>query len=481
MADALEMFPNLNIRNTFLHCELTGPTDACRSVSCPPRVRLASPRVGLAATVDTSNGRASATDIARKMERRMPTSPAAAVARGPPPYAPPKSKLVRQDSRRSGQAAVPRMLRGASSSVSREEPTTCAHASKEDIVPNQDGDWAVVEVKRKKRALMSNAVGEEVAVPAPQQAATLTRCQLTHHHLEIGIEDDREFRVVKRLIGPGGENMDRVRGECQSVKVELRGSGTKSLVDSSGPLVLHIKGHDAAECSEALARAEALVAEAHHQHDAFLANRLTEVVGAVREHNCSAMVQLPCDVMDSQEESTSADDSMHPLNDATDSDADDVIAGDLIASRSQLSSEHGASSSGEVHSPTTALGKGATSGQSTLAGRDVRQGASSAQVVHHEVPVGLMHSFGFPVVKKLLGRGGENMKKISCACPNTKVELRGEGTNPWSGGESGPLVFHIRGNDVAQCGVALKLANELIDRVRKDHQSALESKHNGSG
>jgi len=181
------------------------------------------------------------------------------------------------------------------------------------------------------------------------------------------------------------------------------------------------------------------------------------------------------------EESTSADDSLHALNDATDSDVDDAIASDLIALRSQVSLEQGASSSegaktaGREDRPRPEH-TNATWGSALLHRQEVRHSSSIGPPIHHEVPVGVKHTFQYPIVRKVIGPGGEHMKNISNACPGTKVELRGAGTNPWSGGESGPLVLHIRGHDAAQCAEALKLAHKLIAHVREDHQRFLDSR-----
>lgn len=52
----------------------------------------------------------------------------------------------------------------------------------------------------------------------------------------IGIEEDSSFKVCRRVIGPGGENMKRIvdaTGKAGSVKIRLRGKGSKYL---EGPL-----------------------------------------------------------------------------------------------------------------------------------------------------------------------------------------------------------------------------------------------------
>lgn len=529
MADAIAIFPNLTVKNTFLHCELQGSNEASRSVSCPPAERpqsgtpeLSTPRCRatlefgsaekaarakqasverIIASTSTSKAMAApkgaglavaalrqvaSTSASKPVARPLGTranlapSPAsnppatssasspspksaavrnvpslqmamAAAARGPPPYAPPVAKSARQGkSTASGPPALgdvvasPLVKLSNSANPIETEATSVPKRPEENLPSEDQGEWAVVEVKRKKRPQLINSTGEVTSKPPhePHQAI--------QHEVDIGIKDDPEFHVVKRLLGPGGANIDRIRGNCEGTKVELRGVGTQSSGDGSGPLVLRIKGHDASQCATALARAEELVRETRQEYESFLASRFTE-------------------------ESTSADDSVHPLNDTTDSDADDAIAGDLTASRSQVLSEQGTSSNEGGYDQ--ASGHTAAASQMAKSERpENRHAATMGALVHHEVPVGIKHTSQFPTVRKLIGPGGGNMRSISSACPGTKVELRGAGTNPWSGGEAGPLVLHIRGHDSVQCAEALKRATELIDRVRREHQLFLDSR-----
>jgi hypothetical protein len=198
---------------------------------------------------------------------------------------------------------------------------------------------------------------------------------------------------------------------------------------------------------------------------------LTEAAAAQKQG--SGKAGHPPDVADSQEDSTSADENAHVLNDATDSDADDRIRVDVgfeIASHAALDS---------VVRNSGLLDKVGSSSQprpKASSSQPARSVAGTGSSVHHEVHVGIEHTVHFPVVRLLIGPGGVNMRKISSACPSTKVELRGAGTNPWLGGESGPLVLHIRGRDRLQCAEALKLANELIDGVRKQHDEFMASR-----
>lgn len=485
MAHALAIFPNINIRNTFLHCELEEPIIAGRSQSEPPRERPNSPRRLLAeeprcparalgklekpswghsSNVRTgenrlakapqvaaapSNLQSSAVSSGSSPERDRQKA-IAVVARGPPPYAPPVTKGARQEKQ---TARGPVILSKEATSPATTLAACASPVAKASSDISPDGDWAFVEVKRKKRGAqpstgMADAPSASSVEPQPPVAVLQSQQHgLVQHTLEVGIADDSQFHVIKRLLGTGGQNMDRIRGESHDIKVELRGDGTKSSFGSTaGPLVLRIKGHNTSQCANALARATELVAEIRQEYQVFLEKRASHATG---ERKSSTKVDLPCDAIDAQEGSTSADDSVHALNDTTDSDEADALVGNSRA----------VSSSCEA--------KVAEANQGTSTG--------TSSVIHHEVPVGVKHTAKFAAVRKIIGRSGENMKHISSACPGTKVELRGAGTNPWNGGEAGPLVLHIRGHDPVQCAAALKRANALIEGVQKEYQSFLDS------
>mmetsp|Transcript_30868 Transcript_30868/g.70164 ORF Transcript_30868/g.70164 Transcript_30868/m.70164 type:complete len:318 (-) Transcript_30868:59-1012(-) len=62
---------------------------------------------------------------------------------------------------------------------------------------------------------------------------------LSHfERIEVGIEDDRDFRVVQRLIGPRGKHMQDITVQCKGAKVWIIGRGSRSWEDSVGPLVV---------------------------------------------------------------------------------------------------------------------------------------------------------------------------------------------------------------------------------------------------
>ncbi|CAE8598264.1 unnamed protein product [Polarella glacialis] len=67
-------------------------------------------------------------------------------------------------------------------------------------------------------------------------------------YFDLGLEDDDEFCLVKRVLGKGGQNMRSIAGEC-SAKLRLRGIGSGFLEgrearEASMPLQVHISCND---------------------------------------------------------------------------------------------------------------------------------------------------------------------------------------------------------------------------------------------
>jgi hypothetical protein len=57
--------------------------------------------------------------------------------------------------------------------------------------------------------------------------------------IEVGIPDDPNFRVVQRLIGPGGKHTQEIVFKANAgVKIWIVGRGSKSWEDDNGPLVV---------------------------------------------------------------------------------------------------------------------------------------------------------------------------------------------------------------------------------------------------
>lgn len=86
----------------------------------------------------------------------------------------------------------------------------------------------------------------------------------------IGIEEDREFRVTRRLLGPRGENMKHINEET-GVKLRLRGRGSgfkegPEMKESSDPLMLCLSAPDSRSYEKAKAQVSKLLEDIYGQY-----------------------------------------------------------------------------------------------------------------------------------------------------------------------------------------------------------------------
>jgi len=435
-----------------------------------------------------------------------------------------------------GTAAVP------GSEGDGEGPSLVASAASQGGIADADAakpeqeeeidEWVVVDSKRRRGPKAAKAVDAEAQVAAagrvpptrapvayasgaamssaatPRSTAVVEEAKLVRHQLKVGIEDHAGFRVAKRLIGAGGENMKNITSECPRTWVELRGAGTNPSKGEDGPLVLHIRGYDAQLCARAVELAELLIADTVKEYNEFLAGGSSG--DAPQRQTASRrpakQAESACrsdEERRSQEESTSANGSAPGTEcDAADSE-DDGGGGESLHTQatqrivSQLSVEAQQGSAGAVgagerrgarglatssrREPREGGRPGGSSAASTgtpggTGGAAAAAGRSGRWPEHREVPVGLDDTQDFRVVRKLIGPGGENMRYIAAECPGTRVELRGAGTNPWANEETGPLVLHIQGHDAEQCDIAVQLAKELLEHVHEEHRQRMARK-----
>lgn len=94
------------------------------------------------------------------------------------------------------------------------------------------------------------------------------QCQFT-----VGIEDDSKFRIVRRIIGQGGENMKRIAEES-GAKLRLRGRGSKFLEgpeqqESMDDLMLCVSSQDKAGFEDAKGLVSELLRNIYHSYDVF--------------------------------------------------------------------------------------------------------------------------------------------------------------------------------------------------------------------
>jgi hypothetical protein len=160
---------------------------------------------------------------------------------------------------------------------------------RKDLVVQAD-DWNTVRRKGKKPskeeppvvaqaypARANPTAADTRREPPPQaraQAAEASRSRVPdrkrpEQRVEVGMEESPSFPVVKRLIGPSGANLKRIREACPRAVVSLRGrgcpgSGTER--DQSGPLHFVISAPNE-EIEKSVRMVEALVADVRGQRD----------------------------------------------------------------------------------------------------------------------------------------------------------------------------------------------------------------------
>jgi hypothetical protein len=94
------------------------------------------------------------------------------------------------------------------------------------------------------------------------------QCQLI-----VGIEEDSKFRVVRRIIGGGGENMKQI-AELSGAKLRLRGRGSKFFEgpeqkESDDDLMLCISAQDGDGFEKAKKAASELIEDIYHSYRSF--------------------------------------------------------------------------------------------------------------------------------------------------------------------------------------------------------------------
>lgn len=102
--------------------------------------------------------------------------------------------------------------------------------------------WTCVSM-RKKAPPSSRATNVKSSKPKETDRSGRydTKGGLSHfQRIEVGIEDDRYFRVVQRLIGPRGKHLQDIVTECKGAKIWIIGRGSRSWEDDEGPLRISV-------------------------------------------------------------------------------------------------------------------------------------------------------------------------------------------------------------------------------------------------
>lgn len=220
-----------------------------------------------------------------------PKAPASrqAIAEGASPKAAPENRATSQHTKPALEVmpAVPEVVPEAAPEAASPDaaPDAAVEASASEnrgaSSPQADASsqaWTSIPTKRRKGKAVPSAEGQQQQQQPRQQqqqtqqpaAASPARgaAQANHHsnnralasadhsahapraeggksrglshfqRIKVGIEDDPEFRVVQRLIGPRGKNVQDIVSRCNGAKIWIIGKGSRSWEDDAGPLTV---------------------------------------------------------------------------------------------------------------------------------------------------------------------------------------------------------------------------------------------------
>jgi hypothetical protein len=101
------------------------------------------------------------------------------------------------------------------------------------------------------------------------------QCDKHECQILVGIEEDKKFSVVRRILGPKGENMKNIVSESASgTKLRLRGRGSKFLegkeqIESTDDLMLCISAPDKTGYEKAKSAAYDLINKIHKDYQEY--------------------------------------------------------------------------------------------------------------------------------------------------------------------------------------------------------------------
>lgn len=296
--------------------------------------------------------------------------------------------------------------------------------------PSPEVAWTSVSHEAGRRSAQD---GERQQAAFPEEAGPI--------HMQwsskVGIEDDSTFRVVRRLLGPGGQRMKAVSRASEGAKVWLQGRGARlGAADRSGAEPLEICVHAVTRSSftKAVQNAQALLIEIHEEHREFL----------------SKAAALP---------KAAAHDAVVPQ------DAQDFA----MAPWAQKSS-------GEAAAPSA-----------TVSGSRPAVPERASSKFERRLDVGVEEDSQFRVVRRLLGPGGENMQHITREAnrahpgADVRVSIRGRGVHRSPGCRKNdseePLALVLTASSEEALAFAASMAEDLIADARKAYGAFKRSDH----
>lgn len=296
------------------------------------------------------------------------------------------------------------------------EESTASDATPSGSSPSEEA-WSVVQRRAPRQKRQVAEATKLVDLRCPGRAASLSA------FFVVGMEDDAAFRVVARILGPGGRRIQHLAAEAgEGVRVWLCGRGTTHRGsaaehrEASGPLTVRVRA--TTRCG--LERAAALVQEL-----------LADVEMSRRE--CCQASELKAEApaawaISRWPQATGDEDLGHPVP--------------------------------------------APRGQSEA--RGCRGEVSADQRLSCRIRVGIEEDPSFRVVAKLLGVGGENMRYIASEARGARVSLRGAGMRRGGASElesAEPLAIWVSASTQQGFERAACLAEDLLADVQADYRA----------
>jgi len=283
------------VKSTFIHFDvpLQLPTALQRAATCPPRLHPSLYAVG------ADGWEAAMQELCQVMAPRRERDGATACSEGPlgsvGALLAPQLQECNDDSRSAAKDSEQQELENPETDRISEASTkesSGAGTPEASGTPNAPDMEAAVQqwtsYAPRKRASQGRA-DKRASAAAAQQQTQQQSCHssgasdalatqragfkgkgLSHfERIEVGIEDDRDFRVVQRLIGPRGKHMQDITVQCKGSKVWIIGRGSRSWEDSVGPLVVCVGATSRSAFDSATGLVRELLQRVHDDHARF--------------------------------------------------------------------------------------------------------------------------------------------------------------------------------------------------------------------
>jgi len=135
---------------------------------------------------------------------------------------------------------------------------------------HEEGSGASESTEGATQACAGRAAGQHQGARAQWCSENKAKGLQHFQRVEVGIEDDPEFRVVQRLIGPGGKYMQDIVAKSKGAKIWIIGRGSRSWEDNTGPLMICVGAASSSVFNVAIKLVQELLGKVHEDHKKFL-------------------------------------------------------------------------------------------------------------------------------------------------------------------------------------------------------------------